>query len=68
MPAAETGATMAAHGVDFVNKDDAGRVLFALLEKVADPARANAHEHLDKIRSGNGEERNARFARDGARK
>ena len=37
--AAETGAAMAADRVDFVDEDDAGRVLLGLLEHVADAAR-----------------------------
>ena len=32
MAAAETGAAMAPNGVDFVNEDDAGRILLALNE------------------------------------
>ena len=55
--AAETGATMAAHGVDFVDEDDAGCVLLALLEEVADAACTDADEHLDKVGTGDGEER-----------
>ena len=34
--AAEAGAAVAADGVDLVDEDDAGRVLLALLEQVAD--------------------------------
>src|SRR5262249_2427017 len=35
VPAAQTCATMAAHGVNFVDEDDARRVLLALLKQVA---------------------------------
>ena len=65
--AAQTRAAMAAHGVDFIDEDDARRVLLALLEQVAHAAGAHAHEHLHEIRTGDREERNIRFARDGAR-
>ena len=65
--AAKAGAAMAADGVDLVDEDDAGRVLLRLLEHVADPRRADTDEHLDEVRTGNGEERHIRFARDGAR-
>ncbi len=34
--AAEAGAAMAADGVDFVDEDDAGRILLGLVEHVAD--------------------------------
>ena len=37
--AAEAGAAMAADRVDFVDEDDAGRILLGLLEHVADAAR-----------------------------
>ena len=65
--AAEAGAAMAADRVDFVDEDDAGRVLLALLEHVAHAAGADADEHLDEVGAGDGEERHVGFARDGAR-
>ena len=58
---------MAAHRVDLVNEDDAGRVLLALLEEVAHAACAHAHEHLNEIRTGDGEEGNIGLAGYGAR-
>src|SRR5208282_4815993 len=64
--AAESGATMASDGVDFIDEDDAGSVLFALLKEVADAACADADEHLDKVRAGDGEERHVGFAGNGA--
>ena len=45
-----------AHGVDFIDEDDTGGHLRRLLEQVANPAGAHAHEHFHKIRAGNGEE------------
>src|SRR5213083_2293005 len=57
---------MPADGIDLVDKDDAGRVLLALLEHIAYPAGADADKHLDEIRAGNCEERHVRFAGDGA--
>ena len=64
--AAETGAAMTADRVDFVDEDDAGRVLLRLLEHVAHAARADADEHLDEVGTRDGEERHIRFAGDGA--
>ena len=55
---------MAPDRVDFVDEDDAGRVLFRLLEHVAHPARADADEHFDEVGARNGEERHVGFARD----
>jgi hypothetical protein len=52
MSATETGAAMATDCVDLIDEDDAGSVLFALLEKVANAAGADADKHLDKIRTG----------------
>ena len=66
MPAAEASAAMAANGVDFVDEDDARRVLLALFEEVADAACAHAHKHLHKIRTGNGEERDVGLAGHGS--
>ena len=62
--AAEAGAAMAADRVDFVDEDDAGRLLLGLLEHVADARGAHADEHLDEVRAGDGEERHLRFAGD----
>ena len=65
--AAQAGAAMAADRVDFVDEDDAGRILLGLFEHVAHAAGADADEHFDKVRTRNGEEGHIGFARDGAR-
>ena len=65
--AAEAGAAMAADRVDFVDEDDARRVLLRLLEHVAHAARADADEHLDEVGARDGEERNVGLAGDRAR-
>src|SRR5213076_296714 len=59
---AKARATVAADRIDLVDEDDARRVLLALLEQVTDPAGADAHEHLDEVRSRDREERHARLA------
>ena len=63
---AKARAAMAPDRVDFVDEDDAGRVLLRLLEHVAHAARADADEHLDEVGARNGEERHVGFARDRA--
>ena len=50
-------APRAAHGVDLVDEHDARALLLGLLEQVADPAGADPHEHLHKIRTAEREER-----------
>src|SRR5436853_4694958 len=57
---------MATDSVNFINEDDTGRILLALLEKITDAACANTDEHLDEIRTGDGEERYVGFAGDRA--
>ena len=64
--AAHAGAAVAADGVDLVDEDDRGSVLLGLLEQVADPAGADADEHLDEVGARDGVERHARLAGDGA--
>ena len=64
---AQTGAAMPPDRVDFVDEDDARRVLLALLEHVAHAAGADTDEHLHKVRAGNREERHVRLTGDGAR-
>ena len=58
---------MAAHGVNFVDKYDAGSVFLALFEQIAHAAGADADEHFDEIRTGNREKRNVGFTGDGSR-
>ena len=65
--AAEAGAALAADRVDLVDEDDAGRVALGLVEEVAHAAGADADEHLDELGAGDGEERHAGLAGDGAR-
>src|SRR3546814_5619672 len=57
---------MATDRVDFVNEDDARRIFLRLLEHVAHAAGAHADEHLNEVGARNGEERHARFTRNGA--
>ena len=61
--AAKTGTAMTADSVDFVDEDDARRVLLGLLEHIADAACANADEHFDEVRARDREERHVGFAR-----
>ena len=63
MSAAKSGASLAAHRVDLVDKDDARRALFGLVKQVAHTGSADADKHLHKVRTGNGVERHARLPR-----
>jgi len=63
--ATEAGSAVTPNRVDFVDKDDARRVLFALNEKVTDSGSPNTDEHFYKIGTADAEERDSRFARDG---
>ena len=65
--AAQARAAMPAHGIDFVDENDAGRVLLGLFEHVAHPRCAHADEHFHEIRAGNGEKRHFGFAGNGSR-
>src|ERR1700688_5168887 len=53
---------MAADGVNFVYENDAGGILFALLEQIANAAGAHADKHFHEVRTGDGEKRNVSFA------
>jgi hypothetical protein len=64
--AAHAVAAVAADGVDFIDENQAGRVLFALFEHVADAGSADADKHFDEVRAGDREERHIRLAGDGA--
>ena len=67
MTTAESSSAMTSDGVDFVDEDDARRVLLALLKQVAGARGAHADKHLDEIRAAHREERNVCFARNGSR-
>ncbi len=62
--AAQAGAALAADGVDFIDEDDAGRVLLGVLEHVAHAGRAHADEHFDEIGARDAEERHLGLAGD----
>src|SRR6185437_11391365 len=57
--ASDTGAAMAADGIEFVDEDDARCRLLGLLEQVADATGADTDEHLDEVGAGDREERHA---------
>ena len=63
--AADAGEAGAADGIDFVDEEDAGRVLLGLGEHIAHAAGANAHEHLHEVRTADAEEGHLRLAGDG---
>ena len=65
--AAETRTALTTDRVDLIHEDDARRGPLGLVEEIANPARADADEHLDEFRAGNAEERHAGLARDRAR-
>ena len=46
---AEAGTALAADRIDFVDEDDAGRVLLGVLEHVTHAGCAHADEHLDEV-------------------
>src|SRR5438132_2270311 len=50
--------------IQFIDKDDARSLLLGLFKQISDAGSANADEHLDEFRAGDGEERNASFAAD----
>src|SRR5260370_314636 len=65
--AAKSCTAMPPDRVDFVDEDDAGRILLALFKKIAHAARANADKHFHEVRTRNREEGNVGFAGDGTR-
>src|ERR1700758_3857899 len=54
---------MTPHRIDFVDKNNAGSIFLSLLKQIAHAARAYAHEHLHKVRTGGGKKWNIRLAR-----
>ena len=54
--AAQAAASLAAHSVDLVDKNDSRGVLLGLAKQVPDPGRTHAYIHLHKIGAGDGKE------------
>ena len=67
VPAAQSRSPMTAHRVDFIDENDAGSVLLALIEEVAHAAGAHADKHFHEIRAADGEKGDVGFPGDGAR-
>jgi hypothetical protein len=68
VPAPEPGPSVPADGVDLIDEHDAGGVLLALLEQVADAGCPDADEHLNEIRAAGREKRHVRFGGQSVRK
>ena len=51
MPTAKTSATLAAYGIDLIDKNDAGAVLLRLFKQIAHTARTHTNKHFNKIRT-----------------
>ena len=47
--AAHTSTTLTAHSINFVNEDDARRILFGIFEHIAHASCTHAHKHLNEI-------------------
>ncbi len=65
VPASHARTPLAAHGVDFIQKDDAGGRFLGLLEEVAHAAGPDPDEHFDEIRTADADERDIGLAGDG---
>ena len=67
MTAAEAGAALATDRINFINKDDAGRVLLRLDKQITDTGRADTDKHFNEVRTADTEKRHIRFAGNGFR-
>ena len=63
--AAQTAASLPAHRVDLVDKDDGRSQLLGLVEQVAHTAGADAHIQLHKVGAGDGQELDVGLSRHG---
>src|SRR5438309_1142504 len=57
--------TSSSQRVEFVDENDAWSFRLGLLKEISHPGRPYPHEHFHKLRSADGEEWSAGFARDG---
>src|SRR5690606_40363159 len=62
--ATQASAPMTSHCVDFVDKNDTGRLLLGLLKHIPHTGSTHPDKHLHKVRTRNGEEGNLGLASD----
>jgi hypothetical protein len=65
MAAAQSGTPVPSDRIDFIDKDDAGRIFLALDEQIAHPTGPHPHKHFDKVGPADREKRYAGFSGDG---
>ena len=65
MTSTQPCSTKSANGINFIDKNNAGRMFLSLLEKVTNTRRSNAHKHFNEVRSTNTEKRHIGFAGNG---
>merc|ERR1711943_15465 len=63
--AANAGTSGSTDGIDFIDENDARRVLLRFLEQVSHSRGTHANKHFDKLGTGDGKEWDAGFTRDG---
>ena len=61
--AAETGTSLSAHRVDFVDEHDARSIFLCLVERITDTGSTDADIEFNEVRTAYLEKRNARFSR-----
>ena len=66
MATTHAGATLATHGIDFVDEDNGGSVLLGLVKQVTHAGGTESDEHLDEVGTGHRVERHAGLACDGS--
>ena len=57
MAAAHASAALTAYGIDFIDKDDTGRIFLGLFKQIADTGSPHAHKHFHKVGPADAEER-----------
>ena len=65
MPAAKSGAAMAAHCVNLIDENDRRSNLLGLFKQIPDAAGADADKHLNEVAAADGEERYTCFSGNG---
>ena len=55
MASPQARSPLTPHCIYFIDKDNAGRILFGLFKQVAHPGSTHAHKHLHKIGTADGE-------------
>jgi len=66
MTTTQASSSLPTNGINFIYKNQAGRMFFSLIKEISDSGGTNSNKHLDKIRTTDRKERHISFTGHGS--